>query len=92
MMNIQKLILVGGVAIAAALSSPAAQARDHHHHDRDDRDRHDYDRHHHHGDFDRHYYDSRRTVIYSDPYYDPTPGVTFAFGGSRHYRHWHHHR
>lgn len=91
MMNIQKLILVGGVAIAAALSSPAAQARDHHH-NRDDRDRHDYDRHHHHGDFDRHYYDSRRTVIYSDPYYDPTPGVTFAFGGSRHYRHWHHHR
>jgi len=29
-------------------------------------------------------------VIYSDPYYDPTPGVTFAFGGYRHYRHWHH--
>jgi len=89
MMNIQKMILVGGVAVVAALFSPAAQARDHHH-DRDDRDRHDF--HHHHGNFDRHYYEGRRTVIYNDPYYyaDPTPGVTFAFGGHRQYRHWHH--
>ena len=89
-MNIPKLLLIGGVAVAAALFSPTAQAHDR---DHDDHHRHA-DYRHHHGDFDRHYYHGdRRAVVYGygSPYYaDPTPGVTIAFGGHSHYRHWHH--
>lgn len=99
-----KTILLASVALAAVLSTPAAQARDHGHHrgDRyDDRYHgHRYYGHSYYGYNQGYYYDQGPSVVYADPYYNDRYygdryygrsnfGLTFAFGGHRGH-HYHH--
>lgn len=89
-MNLTKLILIGGVALIGAITSPMAQARDHDDRHRDrDRDYREYRHHHHrhyHGWDRRSAYEYRRGSVYRDYRSEPRTSVTIAVGGHRHHR------
>ena len=96
-MNILRNLILGVVALGAFAIATPAQAHDHHRY---------YGHYYSHGPrfyggvtyAAPYYYNSYDPYYYNDyyrpyPYYGYSygPGVTFAFGGSRHYYYHHHH-